>query len=62
MNDAALKQKLESVGQGHVLRFMDKLDPPRRAKLTKQLEALDLEQVQADGHAAGVPARLATRP
>jgi UDP-N-acetylglucosamine/UDP-N-acetylgalactosamine diphosphorylase len=43
MNDAALKQKLESIGQGHVLRFADRLDPARRAKLGKQLESLDLD-------------------
>jgi hypothetical protein len=43
MSDAALRQKLKSVDQGHVLRFMDKLDPPGRAKLTKQLETLDLD-------------------
>ena len=45
MNDAALKQKLESIGQGHVLRFMEKLDPARRAKLTRQIEALDLDAI-----------------
>lgn len=43
MNDAAMKQKLESIGQGHVLRFADSLDPARRAKLTQQLESLDLD-------------------
>lgn len=45
MNDAALKQKLESIGQGHVLRFIDSLDPARRRKLTQQLESLDLDAV-----------------
>ncbi len=43
MNDAVLKQKLESIGQGHVLRFADSLGPARRDKLTKQLESLDLD-------------------
>src|SRR5918994_1460082 len=45
MSEASLKQKLESIGQGHVLRFADKLDPARRGKLTKQLEALDLDAI-----------------
>ena len=45
MNDAALKQKLESIGQSHVLRFAEKLDLARRAKLTKQLESLDLDAI-----------------
>jgi UDP-N-acetylglucosamine/UDP-N-acetylgalactosamine diphosphorylase len=45
MNDAALKQKLESIGQGHVLRFAEKLDSARHAKLTKQLESLDLDAI-----------------
>ncbi len=45
MNDAALQQKLGSIGQGHVLRFADKLDPAGRAKLMKQLESLDLDAI-----------------
>jgi UDP-N-acetylglucosamine/UDP-N-acetylgalactosamine diphosphorylase len=43
MNDAALKQKLDSINQGHVLRFAEALDPMARAKLTRQLESLDLD-------------------
>ena len=45
MADTALTQKLESINPGQVLRFADKLDPGRRAKLTKQLESLDLDAV-----------------
>ena len=43
MTDSALKQKLQSINQSHVLRFADKLDPARREKLMKQLQSLDLD-------------------
>src|SRR5215213_9135798 len=43
MSDTALRQKLESINQGHVLRFVDSLDLTGRAKLMKQLESLDLD-------------------
>ncbi|HEV2292672.1 MAG TPA: UDPGP type 1 family protein [Tepidisphaeraceae bacterium] len=57
MNEAALKQKLESIGQGHVLRFADSLDPARRSKLTKQLESLDLDAITelAESHVRSKP-------
>jgi UDP-N-acetylglucosamine/UDP-N-acetylgalactosamine diphosphorylase len=45
MTDSALKQKLQSINQAHVLRFADKLDPARRERLTKQLQSLDLDAI-----------------
>ncbi|MGB7157653.1 MAG: UDPGP type 1 family protein [Tepidisphaeraceae bacterium] len=46
MSNDALKQKLESIGQGHVLRFVDRLEPARRERLMRQLEALDLDGLE----------------
>jgi UDP-N-acetylglucosamine/UDP-N-acetylgalactosamine diphosphorylase len=41
----ALRGKLAGVGQEHVLRFIDKLEPARRQKLIAQLTALDLPRL-----------------
>ena len=45
MNNAALRQKLGSIGQDQVLRFFDKLDRDGKAKLMAQLQALDLDSI-----------------
>src|SRR5690554_3019891 len=45
MDMPALKQKLESIGQGHVLRFWDKLSAAEQSRLAGQLSALDLDQI-----------------
>jgi UDP-N-acetylglucosamine/UDP-N-acetylgalactosamine diphosphorylase len=41
-----LKQKLEAAGQGQVLRFWDRLSADEQKRLSAQLEALDLGQIQ----------------
>ncbi|HZZ43846.1 MAG TPA: UDPGP type 1 family protein [Tepidisphaeraceae bacterium] len=45
MDTTALQRKLESTGQGHVLRFWDKLSEAQRQNLAKQLESLDLDHM-----------------
>ncbi|TFK56627.1 UDP-N-acetylglucosamine diphosphorylase [Heliocybe sulcata] len=40
-----LRKRYETAGQGHVFQFWPKLSEPERAKLAKQLEALDIERV-----------------
>lgn len=44
--DMTLKQDLEKAGQGHVLRFWDRLGPDEQKRLESQLRALDLNQIQ----------------
>ena len=45
MSTPDLTAQLNSIGQSGVLRFADQLDPAGRAKLTGQLQALDLPHV-----------------
>jgi UDP-N-acetylglucosamine/UDP-N-acetylgalactosamine diphosphorylase len=45
MEPTTLADRLRELGQAHVLRFWDELDEPGRARLSRQLEALDLEAV-----------------
>src|SRR5687767_103469 len=40
-----MQQELNSIGQGQVLRFFDRLDPAGKQKLTAQLQALDLDAI-----------------
>ena len=40
-----LRARLEPFEQTHVLRFWDELSPPRRLRLTDQIESLDLAQI-----------------
>jgi UDP-N-acetylglucosamine/UDP-N-acetylgalactosamine diphosphorylase len=42
MDLAQLRERLSAAGQGHVLKFLERLDPTRRDRLVSQLEALDL--------------------
>jgi UDP-N-acetylglucosamine/UDP-N-acetylgalactosamine diphosphorylase len=42
---STLAAKLKRIGQDHVLRFHDQLDPAGRATLVKQLEALDPDSI-----------------
>jgi UDP-N-acetylglucosamine/UDP-N-acetylgalactosamine diphosphorylase len=46
MNDAleALHERLDALGQGHVLSYASELAPERRAKLLEQLDALDIDE------------------
>lgn len=55
---AALRQRLDRVGQSHVLRFWDDLDDAGKASLAKQLTALDLDEIAkvADSHVKQRPA------
>ena len=57
MIDAALREKLTAIGQDHVLRFYDGLDPAGRVKLAKQLAALDLDDIAelAESHVRNKP-------
>ncbi len=41
----ALRKKLTEIGQSHVLRFYDSLDPAARQNLIKQLQALDFQNL-----------------
>jgi UDP-N-acetylglucosamine/UDP-N-acetylgalactosamine diphosphorylase len=45
MSHSPLQERLREIGQDHVLRFWDELDETGRARLTRQLEALDLEAI-----------------
>ncbi|HVT88135.1 MAG TPA: UDPGP type 1 family protein [Tepidisphaeraceae bacterium] len=45
MNLSDLRNKLTSVGQGHVLQFFDQLGESSKQKLIGQLEALDLNRI-----------------
>lgn len=45
MSDSTLRERLHGIGQEHVLRFWDDLDEAGRARLTRQLEALDLDAI-----------------
>src|SRR3954465_13255619 len=38
-------RRLQSIGQGNVLRFSDQLDDAGRRRLTAQLEALDIDNL-----------------
>lgn len=42
---AAIQERLDAAGQGHVLAHWDQLDEGGRARLTAQLEALDLDLI-----------------
>ena len=43
--DIPQKDLLEREGQGHVLRFFDKLDDAGKASLLKQIDALDFASI-----------------
>jgi UDP-N-acetylglucosamine/UDP-N-acetylgalactosamine diphosphorylase len=45
MDITLLRRKLSSVGQEHVLRFFDSLDPHARKRLLGQLQSLDLDNI-----------------
>jgi UDP-N-acetylglucosamine/UDP-N-acetylgalactosamine diphosphorylase len=45
METAQLKQKLDAIGQGHVLRFFDSLGSESQLLLMSQLAALDLDAI-----------------
>ncbi|MBV8780086.1 MAG: UDPGP type 1 family protein [Phycisphaerae bacterium] len=45
MNPTTLRQRLSKIGQESTLRFYDQLEKERKARLTQQLEALDLDQM-----------------
>jgi UDP-N-acetylglucosamine/UDP-N-acetylgalactosamine diphosphorylase len=45
MDIAVLKRKLPEIGQGHVLRFYESLDSIGRQNLSRQLHALDLQNL-----------------
>ncbi|HEX4055906.1 MAG TPA: UDPGP type 1 family protein [Tepidisphaeraceae bacterium] len=45
MDIAGLKRKLPEIGQGHVLRFYDSLDSIGRQNLSRQLQALDFQNI-----------------
>lgn len=42
-DERAVRERLERIGQGHVLRFVNELDAGKRAVLVEQAAALDLE-------------------
>ncbi len=64
--DPALADRLTRFGQSHVLPFLERLDDTGRARLTAQLDAVDLEQlgtlVDGGDTDAGGPGRLAPPP
>jgi UDP-N-acetylglucosamine/UDP-N-acetylgalactosamine diphosphorylase len=45
MESSRLPQKLEQIGQSHLLRFWENLDPAGRSRLESQLRALDLDAI-----------------
>lgn len=45
MNASDVATKLESIGQSHVLRFLDRLDSAGKQRLLGQLEAIDLNSL-----------------
>ena len=45
MTEQAIREKLKMIGQSHVLRFWDQLDPAGRKRLLGQLSALDLDAI-----------------
>ena len=45
MELTVLRERLQAAGQAEVLRFFDGLDPAGKARLTSQIEALDLGQI-----------------
>lgn len=45
MNEQAMREKLQKVGQAHILRFWDQLDDASRQELIAQLNALDLDAI-----------------
>lgn len=51
----ALRSTLEAHGQGHLLRFADELDGPKRAALLEQIESIDVAAI-AELNAAAAPA------
>ena len=53
-----LRGRLDAIGQGHVLRHWDDLDPAGRDKLAGQLNALDFDEVArlAESHVRNKPA------
>lgn len=55
---AALRDALERVGQGHLLRFHDDLSPERQAALRRQIASLPLSEVPAlvEGYVLNKPA------
>jgi UDP-N-acetylglucosamine/UDP-N-acetylgalactosamine diphosphorylase len=46
MDINSLRERLSAAGQGHVLKFAERLDPARRERLLSQLAALDLGLIQ----------------
>ena len=44
--DEQLRQRLERAGQGHILAWWPRLSEPERQTLTRQLEALDFDQLR----------------
>lgn len=57
---AALRRRLESVGQEHLLRFYDELPPVRRALLVQRIARLDLDALPrlVDTYVRGRPSLL----
>ncbi|MBA4028487.1 MAG: hypothetical protein C0475_05035 [Planctomyces sp.] len=51
------RARLERVGQAHLLRFYDTLDPSRQAALLRQIASLDIEGLPAlvEGYVTGKP-------
>jgi len=45
--DAALAERLEAAGQGHLVRALERLDPEGRAGLAAEIESLDLDLVRS---------------
>ena len=53
--ERSLKSALETAGQGHLVRALDRLDGASRERLASQLESLDLDLVQRLGGLIGQP-------
>ena len=45
MSIEALRKRYDAAGQGHLLKFWDRLSEAEQAELTAQLQALDIERV-----------------
>ena len=54
---ADTRARLERVGQAHLLRFYDSLEPARQADLLRQIAALDIERLPAlvEGYVTRTP-------
>jgi UDP-N-acetylglucosamine/UDP-N-acetylgalactosamine diphosphorylase len=55
--DEVIRRRFEDAGQGHVFRFAEKLDAPRRENLYRSARSVDLEFVErlADGSSLAKP-------